>query len=50
MQEIILNTANLSVLSESVNDLLIVQEERESNLDYKCSEKLKVTGVILGKI
>lgn len=42
MQEEILNTKNLSVLSRAVNNLHLVKDETE--------DKLKIGGVVLGTL
>jgi tRNA uridine 5-carboxymethylaminomethyl modification enzyme len=44
MQSLILNTENLTVLAESVNDL-IIQPENDSS---QSNPKLKIAGVLLG--
>lgn len=44
MQSLILNTENLTVLAESVNDL-IIQPETDSG---QSNPKLKIAGVLLG--
>ncbi len=48
MQEVILNTTNLTVQADQVNDLLLsVNEAGESN---DKTDKLRIVGVVLGKI
>jgi len=44
MQSLILNTENLTVLAESVNNLIIEPEEDND----KSNPKLKIAGVLLG--
>jgi GrpB-like predicted nucleotidyltransferase (UPF0157 family) len=47
MQDVILNTKNLSVLAKPVNDIIVIEESCE-NADNK--RKLKIAGVVLGNV
>jgi hypothetical protein len=46
MQDIMLNTKNLSVMAESVNDIILTNEYSDQNQNQ--TNKLKAIGVILG--
>jgi hypothetical protein len=47
MQEVILNTENLTVLAKPVNDIILVEEEQQQEVsDGK--PNLRIGGVILG--
>ena len=46
MQEIILNTKNLNVIAESVDDLIVVEEPNDNNE----TKKLRIAGIRLGNL
>ncbi len=48
MQNVILNTPNLEVHADQVNDLLLVNE-LEKNSNQESSNKYRAVGVLLGK-
>jgi hypothetical protein len=47
MQEIILNTKNLNVIEEPVDDIIVVNDQN-NDLDNNTIDKSKVVGVKLG--
>lgn len=50
MQEAILSTKNLTVVAKQVNDILLIEQPRPLNDEDNSQPKLKVAGVVLGKL